>query len=145
VYKCILVTLENSPTDEVILRHIRPLARLMGASLILMHVSDGYVARHQESLNLADSDEIREDRAYLERRRAELAAEGFTVTATLACGEPADQILAFAEKEGCDLIAMSTHGHRFISDFILGSVADSVRHRTDIPVLLVRAPRKAGR
>jgi nucleotide-binding universal stress UspA family protein len=140
MYRTILVALENSPVDATILRHIQPLARLTGGRLILVHVADGFAARHQEQLNLEDSEEIKADRAYLERCREELARAGFEVSAVLACGSPADEILALAERERCDLIAMATHGHRFIKDVLLGSVADAVRHRTDIPVLLVRAP-----
>lgn len=143
MYQHILIPLENSPADEAILKHIRGLARLTGGRLTLMHVADGFVARNQEQLGLDESDEMREDRAYLKRRQDELAAEGFQVDTILACGEPTNHIVAIAEREGCDLIAMSTHGHRLISDLILGSVASEVRHRTGIPVLLVRAPRKA--
>ncbi len=142
MYKHILIPLENSAVDEVILRHIRPLARLFGARLTLVHVADGWAARHQESLNLADSEEIIRDREYLERRRAELIAEGFEVMAALARGEPSDEVIELAEREQCDLIAMSTHGHRHLADWVLGSVADSVRHRTSIPVLLLRAPQE---
>jgi nucleotide-binding universal stress UspA family protein len=126
MYQHILIPLENSPADETILKHIRGLARLTGGRLTLVHVADGFMARNQEQLGLDESVEMREDRAYLEQRRAELAA----------------QILAIAERESCDLIAMSTHGHRLIGDLILGSVASEVRHRTEIPVLLVRAPGK---
>jgi len=140
MYRTILIPLENSPADETILEHIRPLARLMGSRLILVHVADGFVARNQEQLDLEDSEEIRRDRAYLEQRRAELEGEGFDVSAQLLCGEPAREIPALAEREGCDLIAMSTHGHRFLTDLLLGSVASDVRHRTRVPVLLVRTP-----
>ena len=143
MYQHILIPLENSPADEAILQHVRRLARLTGARLSLVHVADGFVARNQEQLGLEDSPEIRQDRAYLDQRRAELAAEGFAVETFLACGEPAEHIVALAEQHGCDLIAMSTHGHRLISDLILGSVASEVRHRTEVPVLLVRASRKA--
>ena len=141
MYRTILIPLENSPTDAAILTHIRPLAKLCGARLILAHVADGLVARYQQPLNLADSEEMQKDRDYLERMRGELAAEGFDVATALACGEPAKEILALAEQENCDLIAMSTHGHGFVKDVLLGSVAENVRHRTDIPVLLVRARR----
>lgn len=143
VYQHILVPVENSPADEAILQHVRPLARMTGGRLTLLHVADGFVARNQEQLGLEDSAEIRADRAYLEKRRAELAADGFQVDTILACGEPTDHIVAIAERERCDLIAMATHGHRILSDLILGSVASSVRHRTEIPVLLVRASWKA--
>ncbi len=133
--------MDNSPADEAILTHIRKLARLTGARLTLVHVADGFMARNQKRLGLDESDEMRDDREYLARRAAELTAEGFKVGAILECGEPADQILAIADREACDLIAMSTHGHRFLSDLILGSVAEQVRHRTGIPVLLIRAPK----
>jgi nucleotide-binding universal stress UspA family protein len=139
VYKHILIPLENTSADETILRHIRGLARLTGARLTLLHVADGFMARNQENLGLDESEEMRLDRAYLERRQAELTDEGFAVDARLACGEPANHIVELAEGEACDLIAMSTHGHRLIGDLILGSVASEVRHRTEIPVLMVRA------
>jgi nucleotide-binding universal stress UspA family protein len=143
VYKHILVPLENSAADETILRHIRGLARLTGARLTLLHVADGFVARNQENLGLDESEEMRLDRVYLERRKTELADEGFAVEAKLACGEPANHIVDLAEREACDLIAMSTHGHRLIGDLILGSVASEVRHQTEIPVLMVRV-KKSG-
>jgi nucleotide-binding universal stress UspA family protein len=144
MYHTILIPLENSWADETILNHIKALARLMSSRLILVHVADGVVARNQEQLNLDESEEMRLDRQYLEKRRAALAGEGFEVSARLACGDPADQIVSVAAEERCDLIAMATHGHRLIKDVVLGSVASAVRHRTDIPVLLVRAPRPQG-
>lgn len=142
MYKTILVALENTATDEVILRHIRPLAKALGSRLILMHVADGYVARTQEQLNLEDSEEIRKDRAYLASRMEELEREGLKVRTVLALGDPAKQLVSAAEREGADLIAMATHGHKGIEDIVLGSVATAVRHRTEIPVLMVKAPRK---
>lgn len=139
MYKKILIPLDNSSTDNTILNHIRPLAALTKASLVLVHVADGYAARLQNQLNLQDSEEIKKDKIYLEKKREELTAEGFPVKTYLVQGEPSDEILSIVAKEQCDLIAMSTHGHRFFKDFILGSVADSIRHRTDIPVLMIRA------
>lgn len=139
MYKNILIPLENSATDRAILDHIRPLAKAMGSRLMLVHVADGYAARNQKHLNLADSEEMRTDRAYLETCRRELEAEGFSVSTILECGEPAPKIVELVERERCDLIAMATHGHRFVMDLLLGSVAENVRHRTQVPVLLVRA------
>jgi nucleotide-binding universal stress UspA family protein len=141
MYKTILLPLDNSASDEAILAHIRPLARLMGSRLVLVHVADGFAAREQKTLNLEESQEIREDRAYLAMRRAELESEGFQVSTELKLGDPAKEILALAEHLSCDLIAMSTHGHGIFKDLILGSVASDVRHRTNIPVLLVRSKR----
>jgi nucleotide-binding universal stress UspA family protein len=139
MYKKILIPLENSKADEAILHHIKPLAKMMGASLLLMHVADGWVARNYERLNLAESEEMKQDRAYLEHVAHELEAEGFEVSHVLAMGEPSDEIIKFTRKHKVDLIAMSTHGHRFISDILYGSTADKVRHLVDVPVLLVKA------
>ena len=135
----ILIPLENSAADEAILDHIKPLARMTGARLLLLHVADGWVARNYDRLQLAESEEMREDRAYLEARATELRAEGFTVDHLLALGEPADEMIKVAQEHGVDLIAMSTHGHRFISDLLYGSTADKVRHHVDVPVLLLKA------
>ncbi|PWB68073.1 universal stress protein [candidate division GN15 bacterium] len=137
MYKHILVPLENSATDEVILRHIRLLAKCLQAKVTLIHCADGFQARHQK--RLGESEEMRRDREYLEQREQELRSEGFDIVAVLAWGDPAEQILAAAERGQCDLIAMSTHGHRFLSDLFYGSVSSDVRHKTRIPVLLVRA------
>ena len=141
MYRRILIPLENSAADQAILEHIKPLAKLTGASLLLMHVADGWVARNYDRLNLAESEEMREDRAYLEKHAAELRAEGFTVDHLLALGEPADEMIKAAATQKVDLIAMSTHGHRFISDLLYGSTADKVRHLVDVPVLLLKAKR----
>lgn len=139
MYRRILVPLENSPADDAIIEHIRALAQAHASSLILIHVADGFGARHQEGLNLVESEEMKADRAYLERRRGELAQAGFDVRAMLETGDPATRLAAVAEQEKCDLIAMATHRHGRVADLVLGSVASGVRHRTQIPVLLVPA------
>jgi len=110
-------------------------------SLLLMHVADGWVARNFRELNLAESEEMQQDRAYLELRAAELRDEGFEVDYLLALGEPSDEIVKAAAAYEVDLIAMSTHGHRFISDLLYGSTADKVRHIVNVPVLLLKAKR----
>jgi nucleotide-binding universal stress UspA family protein len=139
VYTKILVALENSRTDEAILVHIEALAKLAGSRLLLVHVADGWVARHLDRLNLAESEEMRVDRAYLESVRERFAALGIEADTVLLNGEPADEIVRLAEERGVDLIAMSTHGHRFLADLVLGSTANKVRHVVRVPVLLVRA------
>ena len=138
MYKRILVPLEHSPYDSAILEHVTRLSRVCHASLILIHVADGWAARYFDDLHLRESEEMRVDREYLDRVSAELEANGLEVDAILATGDPAREIAAAAEREGCDLIAMSTHGHRFFSDLVYGSVAEAVRHRSMVPVLLVR-------
>src|ERR1051325_124970 len=116
MYHHILIPVENTSADETILSHIKPLARMTGAKLLLVHVSDGWVARNFNRLQLAESQEMKEDRAYLEKRTAELSAEGFSCDAVLALGEPSDEIIKLAQEKNIDLIAMTTHGHRLVSD-----------------------------
>lgn len=141
MYHKILVPLENTRTDRVILAHVQALASHCGASVVLIHVADGFAARNLQQLDLRESEEMRRDRQYLDDMTAELITEGVACEAVLACGNPADEISAAALREGADLIAMATHGHRGLNDLIRGSVASELRHRTHIPVLMVRDPR----
>ena len=139
MYKRILVPLEHSPADQTILRHVTDLAKLSGAEVILLHVADGWAARNMEQLNLKESEEMKEDRAYLERVSKELRAAGLEVDAVLAAGDPAKEIAAAAEREKVDLIALATHGHKLLDDVLRGSTATALRHNTRIPILMVRA------
>jgi nucleotide-binding universal stress UspA family protein len=139
MYKRILVAVENSGADRTILSHVGELARLTGAELLLLHVADGWVARNFDHLKLRESEEMTTDRAYLESLRQELTAQGFTVRTQLAMGEPANEIIRTAETQAVDLVAMSTHGHRFLADLLHGTTADKVRHLVKVPVLLLRA------
>jgi len=139
VYRRILVALENSAADRTILTHVSELARLTGAELLLVHVADGWAARNFDQLKLRESEEMKSDRAYLEQIRGDLAARGFTVETKLAMGDPATELIKAADEQRVDLIAMSTHGHRFFSDIIRGATADKVRHLVKVPVLLLRA------
>lgn len=138
MYTRILVPLENTRTDRVIVTHVRTLARHCGASVVLIHVADGFAARNLAQLDLRESEEMKRDRAYLDAVCEELVSDGLACEAVLACGNPADEISAAAAREGADLIAMATHGHRGINDLIRGSVASELRHRTMVPVLMVR-------
>src|SRR5438477_897801 len=139
MYRKILVALENSRADKSLLPHVTDLAKRLGSRLLLVHVADGWVARNFEKLKLTESEEMKVDREYLDTTLARLRAEGLEVSAHLALGDPPREIIKTAEREHCDLIAMTTHGHRFIGDLIFGSTIHEVRHRTSIPVLLVRA------
>jgi manganese transport protein len=142
MYQHILIPLENSATDRVILDHVKPLVRLTGAKLLLLHVADGWVARNFHQLKLAESEEMKNDREYLEKVASRLRGEGFLVQTMLALGDPPAEILKVAESEDCDLIAMASHGHRLFGDLLHGSTITEVRHRTSIPILLVRVQKK---
>lgn len=138
MYSRILVPLEHTPFDETIMEHVRKLARLCGSAIVFIHVADGFAARNIKALELRESEEMQEDRAYLEQVCASFTTDGFDSDCILATGDPGEEIAAAAERERCDLIAMSTHGHRFLNDLVRGSVANEVRHRSEVPVLLVR-------
>ena len=138
MYKRILVPVENSSYDEAILTHVQRLAHENGSSIVLIHVADGWAARNIGPLQLRESEEMHVDLQYIEKVSALLEGVGLDAEAVLASGDPADEIVAAAEREKCDLIAMATHGHRFISDLIRGSVANTVRHKSLVPVLMVR-------
>ena len=139
MYKKILVALENSKADQSLLPHIAQLASLLNSELVLIHVADGWVARNYDQLKLVDSDEMKADRQYLDNHAADLRARGLQARVHLALGNPPTEILKTAVQEQCDLIAMTTHGHRFLADLIHGSTITAVRHKSHIPILLVRA------
>lgn len=144
MYKKILVALENGPADATMLPHIAALARQLGSELLLLHVADGFAARNFHQLKLAESAEMKADREYLERSADELRATGITVSTLLALGNPPTEILRHAAEGQCDLIAMTSHGHKLIGDLFLGSTIDRVRHNTTIPLLVLRAERPAA-
>ena len=139
MYKRILVPVEHSETDRTIIEHVRPLAKMCGATLVLLHVADGWAARAYDELQLRDSKEIQEDRAYLDQLVGELSGQGFAVESRLAMGDPAAEIVKAAEIERADLVAMATHGHRFVKDILLGATVNKVRHELKVPVLLLQA------
>jgi manganese transport protein len=139
MYKKILVALENGRADETLVPHVAELARRLGSDLLLVHVADGFAARNFEQLKLAESDEMRADRSYLEGVSQRLRATGLRVETELALGNPPTEILRSAEAHACDLIAMTSHGHKLLADIFLGSTIDRVRHNTAIPIIVVRA------
>jgi nucleotide-binding universal stress UspA family protein len=139
MYQNILIAIENSDADRTVLAHVQQLAKMCGASLLLVHVADGWVARHFDELALRESEEMKEDRAYLEKVRQDLTEKGFATRTHLAMGDPATELTRVAKAEGVDLIAMSTHGHRFLNDLLRGSTADRLRHNVEVPVLMIKA------
>ena len=142
MYQHILVAVENSDADRVVLTHVEELARLTGARLLIVHVADGWAARHFDELKLRESEEMLDDKAYLARLGEELGARGLTIRTRLAMGDPATELAKVAKEEDVDLIAMATHGHRFLNDLVRGSTADRLRHIVTVPVLMVRAKTK---
>jgi nucleotide-binding universal stress UspA family protein len=139
MYRKILVALENGPADNELLPHIERVARLCGAELLLVHVADGFAARNYDVLKLAESPEIKADRAYLQDQAGRLRGVGLKVELVLAMGDPATEILKTVIAESCDLIAMASHGHRFVGDLVHGTTIDPVRHKATVPLLVIPA------
>jgi nucleotide-binding universal stress UspA family protein len=137
MYATILLTLDGTPTDRAIIEHVKQLAKMANSRLVLLHVADGWAARTYGPD--AVSPEIGEDTSYLEKVRREFQAAGIQTEAELAYGEPSKEIVKWVQKKGCDLVAMSTHGHRFLADLFLGTTANRVQHSVSVPVLLLRA------
>ena len=137
MYKTILITLDGSPTDRAIIGHVKQLARLAQSRVVLLHVADGWAARTYGPD--AVSPEITQDTNYLERIKEEFQQENITAEAELAYGDPVTEIVKWVQAKGCDLVAMSTHGHRFLADLFLGTTASRVQHSISVPVLLLRA------
>jgi nucleotide-binding universal stress UspA family protein len=137
MYDTILVTLDATPTDRAIIEHIKPLAKLMGSRLVLLHVADGWAARRFGPE--AVSDEVDQDAAYLAAVREEFAEAGIPAETVLAYGDPAEEIVKWVTANGCDLVAMSTHGHTGLADLVLGYTASRVQHDLPVPVLMLRA------
>lgn len=138
MYNKILVALENSLADQSLLPHVEELACVHHSHLLLCHVAEGWAARHYDDLLLKESEEMIKDRRYLENIAENLRAKGIDTGIYLARGEPAVEILHTAEREKCDLIAMTSHGHRFLADLFLGSTIEEVRHASSIPILVVK-------
>jgi nucleotide-binding universal stress UspA family protein len=137
MYKTILVTVDGTPTDRAIIDHVKQLAKLSQGRVVLLHVADGWAARTYG--RDAVSREIAEDTDYLKKVRLEFEASGISADAELAYGDPAKEIIRWVKQKGCDLVAMSTHGHRFFADLFLGTTASRVQHNVSVPVLLLRA------
>lgn len=137
MYDTILVTLDSTPTDRAIIEHIKKLAKVLNSRVVLLHVADGWAARAYGPD--AVSPEIKEDTEYLKNVREEFESAGVAAESELAYGDPATEIVKWVEQRGCDLVAMSTHGHRFLADLFLGTTANRVQHSIRVPVLLLKA------
>jgi nucleotide-binding universal stress UspA family protein len=137
MYKTILVTLDGTATDQAIIEHVKRLAKFAQGRVVLLHVADGWAARTYGPD--AVSREITEDTAYLQKVRDDFDSAGIPAEAELAYGDPVKEIVKWVEQKGCDLVAMSTHGHRLLGDIFLGTTASRVQHNVSVPVLLLRA------
>jgi universal stress protein A len=130
LYKNILVPIDCSPVDAVIIEHVTALARQNKARVCLLHVV------HSHTL---DQDRVLREEAEgcLRKIGAQLQRHGVEVSTRIRSGEPDQEILDEIDASDYDLVAMATHGHSFIGDMLFGSVSRTLKHRISIPLLLI--------
>ncbi len=138
MYRKILVALENAGTDTCLLAHVSKLASAVGAELLLVHVAGGWTASHFDRLSPMESDDMKADRAHLENTAQRLREEGLQVAVECAIGHEPLDVLHTAQKHGCDLITLTSHGYTWMGDLLVGSINEKVRLGTGIPLLVVR-------
>lgn len=134
VYRKILVTLDCSPVDKIIIEHVERLALQNEAQVSLLHVVHSHtldqerVLREQAEKDLESCRQIFQDR-------------GIAAGVIIRSGEPDSEILEEIDAGDYDLVAMATHGHSFIGDILFGSVSRTLKHKISIPLLLIGPPR----
>lgn len=131
VYKKILVATDCSPVDEPVLEHVARLALQNDAEVVLMHVVHAHTLDQDRVLR-------EETESHLDAYRRRLDDQGVAVSIHILAGEPDDEILREIAENEYDLVAMGTHGHGFFADILFGSVSDTLKHRIDVPLLLLR-------
>jgi nucleotide-binding universal stress UspA family protein len=146
-WKRICCPIDFSDASRAAMEVAADLARRFGAGLVLLHAypipgytfPDGSVVASPKMMqDLAEQAErhLEEWRADAERR-----AGGVRVDAEKAVGEPAAEIVSFAQKQGVDLLVLGTHGRTGLEHALMGSIAERVVRRAHCPVLTVRPGR----
>ncbi len=132
LYNKILLLLDCSPVDNVIIAHIEKLAKIHNSHVHLFHVVHAHTL-DQERV------EAQRTKKCIQEAEDRLRKEGIDVSFSISEGEPEKEVLKKINEYDCDLIAMATHGHRGIADFLTGSISDVVKHNTCKPILLMKA------
>jgi nucleotide-binding universal stress UspA family protein len=147
MYKKILVPLDESKCAEAILPHVESVAQSMGATVIFLQVVDfaPTIPLVSPYDMLPDADpglmerRVAEAESYLADWQRTFQTRGIEASCCIEYGDVVSTIMAVAEREGVDLVAMASHGRTGLSRFFYGSVAAGVMQRIDRPLLLVRS------
>ena len=131
VYKNILVTIDCSPVDDAIVKHVALLAVQNRAKVCLLHVIHAHTIDQRRVLR-------EQAEACLEKHCGKLRALNIETRSTMPVGEPGEQVLQEIANGGYDLVAMAVHGHKFPGDFLFGSVSEILKHKISIPLLLLK-------
>lgn len=132
IYNKILVTIDCSPVDDVIIEHVAALAQQNRAVVYLLHVVHSHTLDQNRVLH--EKTEV-----CLSRHEKVLRNQGIETHRIIRSGEPDKEILSEIDTNQYDLIAMATHGHTFMGDLLFGSVSDKLKHHTRVPILLIKA------
>ena len=139
MYEKILVPLDGSELAQIALPYAEKLAGKVGSQITLIYVSgsidDQYHHMHQFYLQKIAEATRQAAETYIENPEV----KAIKLETVILLGDPAKQIVDYADKEGIGLIIMSTHGRSGIKRWAMGSVADKVLRATKQPLALIRA------
>ena len=130
IYKNILVAMDCSPVDDVIIEHVTALAQQNKSRVYLLHVVHGHTLDQDRALRELATEALNTRAEYLRE-------QGIDIDIIIRSGEPDEEILKHIEESNYDLVAMATHGHSFIGDLLFGSVSRTLKHKISIPLLLI--------
>jgi nucleotide-binding universal stress UspA family protein len=155
MYQKVLVPVDGSQLGECVLEHVHAVATgCHVANVVLLHVlkplsepshahsmgegPDNHMTPSDDAAAYHSERETSESEAkeYLAKVADRLGKDGVATRTEIARGDPAQEILLYAEKEGVDLIIISTHGRSGVTRWAFGSVADKVIRHSTVPVLV---------
>ena len=135
MYENILLLLDCSPVDRVVVEHVRKLAGIHNSHIHLFHVVHEHTLDQKRALT-------RKTEKCLKKAADLFRQDNVRVSYSYKEGEPGTVVIDEINQTNWDLIAMATHGHKFFSDFIFGSISDEIKHHTDIPILPIKGSDK---
>ena len=142
-FQKILVPLDGSETAASVLPFVEEMAKLFGASLVLYHAVPPISAYPGfETVNPQLDGQVLQEmqqqaRELLSRAARDLEGRGLHATVAVSIDLAVDGVLHAAKETGADLIAIGTHGRSGIGRMVMGSVANAVMRRSELPCLLV--------
>ena len=146
MYNKILAPMDGSPLAECTIEHVKEIAKGCNVpEVVFLFVVDiaknlywaADVAPNVEILQQAEEAQKEGAESYLTKVVAKAKKDGLAAKGVVVEGSPADAIVDYAQKNGIDLIVMSTHGRSGVTRFALGSVTDKVIRTVSAPVLVV--------
>jgi manganese transport protein len=136
-YQRILVPLDHSNRDQTAILHAVAMARTHNAKLYLLHVEEDVTS--QVYGPMASTAEVEAGGKYLDAIVTRLREQGIDVEAVVRYSKsPREEIVSLAKELRSDLVVMGAHGHTGIKDLVFGTTINWVRHRLDVPILVVR-------